>query len=224
MPATLDIRHESLGYSAKFARPPFSIWGAGGHIVAGICEALAPYNVTLRNIQLSSSVPTAADPVVTVQLGTTVWKFSFEKVEVTFSGFTEAGFRGIPKFLQLSTGWLQKDFPFVSHEATYYSHSFLKAGTVDEFLKTINSNPIKSAGIDLGSGASFYRAVPGKRWTTRLTIDKSLQISGAVFIALNIVVATGTVDYESLLEEAREYFGNALADLGLAVPTPEEQG
>src|ERR1700722_3843587 len=105
MPATLDIRHESLAYNAKFARPPLALWGAGGRIVGGLCEALAPYNVTLRNIQIHSSVPTAADPIFTVQLGKTVLKFSLEKIEVVFSSFTEEAFRGIPRFLQLSTGW-----------------------------------------------------------------------------------------------------------------------
>ena len=217
MATTLDIRHESLSYSAKFARPPFDLWGHGGRIVGGIFEALAPYSVTLRNIQVSSSVPTAADTVVSAQIGTTTLKFSFEKVEVAFTKFTEDEFRGIPKFLQLSTGWIQKDFPFVSHDVVYFSHSFLKGMAVEEFLKTLNTNPIKSAGIDLGSGVTFYRAVPAKLWTTKLTIDKSLLFSGALYIGLSIAVASGTVDYESLLAEGREYFVNALAELGLTL-------
>jgi hypothetical protein len=218
MPATLDIRQESLSYSAKFARPPFPLWGHGGRIVGGIFEALAPYGVTLRNIQVSSSVPTAADPVVSAQIGTTVLKFSFEKIEVAFSGFTEEEFLGIPKFLQLSTGWVQKEFPFASHEVLYFAHCFLTGIAADEFLRTINANRIKSGGTDLGTGVSFYRAVPEKLWTTKLTMDKSLHFSGALFIGLTIAVASGTVDYEALLKEGREYFVNALAELGLAVP------
>lgn len=218
MTATLDIRHESLAYTAKFARPPLALWGAGGRIVGGFYEALAPYNVTLRNIQVSPSVPTAADPVVTVQLGTTVLKFSFEKVEVAFSNFSEEEFRGIPRFLQVSTGWLEREFPFASHEAFYFSHSFLKDVAVDEFLTTINPDAVRSAGVDLGSGAVFYRAIPDKSWTTKLTIDKSQHFSGALFIGLNITVANGRVNYESLLTEGREYFVQALAALGLALP------
>lgn len=222
MPVTLDIRHESLSYTARFARPPLDLWGAGGRVVGGISEALAPYNVTLRNIQLNASVPTAADTIATVQLGTTILKFSFEKIEVAFSNFSEEEFRGIPKFLQLSTGWL-KDFPFASHEAFYFSHCFLKAAAVDEFLKRINPNPIKSAGIDLGSGTVFYRAVPDKSWTTKLTIDKSQHFLGGLFIGLSITVANATVDYDSLLADGREYFVNAISDLGLELPDPSPQ-
>jgi hypothetical protein len=223
MAATLDIRHESLAYSAKFAQPPFLLWGKGDRILGGFYEALAPYGLTLRNIQMSPKVPTPADPLVTVQLGTTILKFSFEKIEVAFSGFTEQEFLGIPKFLELSTGWLRKDFPFASHDATYFSHCFLKDGAVEEFLRTINPSSIKSAGIDLGSGAAFYRAVPERLWTTKLTIDKSLHFPGALFVAFQLSVASGTVEYDSLFADAREYFGNALGELGLALPTPEAQ-
>ena len=100
--------------------------GQGARIVGGLYEALLPYNVTLRNIQVNSAVPTAADTMVTVQLGSTVLKFSFEKIEVTFTGFSEDEFQGIPKFLEVSTSWLQREFPFASHEAFYFCHSFLK--------------------------------------------------------------------------------------------------
>ncbi len=218
MSSILDIRYESLAYTARFARPPFELWGAGGKVVREIYEALAPYKVTLRHFQLSSSISSAADTIVTVQMGTTVLKFSFEKIEVSFSGFSDEEFRGIPKFLQLSTGWLGKEFQFASHEVAYFMHSVLKEKDVDEFLGTINPNPIKSAGINLGDGAIFNRAVPDKSWITQLTIDRSQHVPGALFIGLNITIVTGLIRYESLLVEAREYFANAIGELGLAVP------
>jgi hypothetical protein len=220
MAATLDIRHESLAYTAKFARPPFSLWGLGGRIVGGIYEALAPYGITLQNIQLSPSAPTPADTLVTVQLGTTVLKFSYEKIEISFSGFGEEEFRAIPKFLGLATGWLQKEFPFASHQAFYFCHALLKEGGTDDFLKRISPNPIKSAGIDLGSGTVFYRAVPERSWTTQLTLDKSQHIPGGLFIGLKVAIASGTVNYDSLLTQGAEYLRNALGDLGLALPQP----
>ncbi len=222
MTATLDIRHESLAYSATFARPPLELWGAGGRIIRGFCEALEPYNVTLRNVQVSPAAATAADTVIAVQIGATVLKFSFEKVEATFSGFTEEEFRGIPKFLRLSTGWLKKEFPFSAHEAWYFCHAFLKGPTVDEFLKSIYRNPIKSAGLDLGSGAVFYRALPEKAWTVQLTIDKSQQFPGALFIGLRLNIATGAVDYDLLFADGRQYLVKALTDLGVTLPSIED--
>jgi hypothetical protein len=218
MPATLDIRHESLTYTARFARPPLALWGAGGRLIGGFYDALAPYNIALQNIRLSPSVSTPADTIVTIQLGTTVLKFSHEKVDVVFTGFSEDEFRGIPKFLELSTAWLRKDFPFSAHEAFYFCHSFLKEASVDEFLRNINPNQIKSGGLDLGSGVVFYRAIPGRAWTTQITIDKSQHFPGGLFIGIKLAIANGTVDYDSLLSDGREYFRSALSDLGLILP------
>jgi hypothetical protein len=192
-------------------------------MVRGIHEALAPYNITLQNIQLNSAMATAADTVITVQIGTTILKFSFEQIEVAFSRFSEAEFSGIPKFLKLSTSWLGEGFQFASHQAIYYSHSFLKEMTTDDFLRTINPKPIKSAGIDLGSGAVFHRAIPEKSWITQLTVDKSQGIPGALFIGLSILIAGGKLDYDSLLGDGREYFRNALGELGLILPELAEK-
>lgn len=220
MPTIVEVHHESLLYAAKFAHPPFALWGQGGKIVGGLYDALAPYNVKLRQIQVNASVPTSADAVITLTLGNTVLKFSFETLSVAFNGFNQAGFRDIPKFLALSTGWL-KDYPFSSHEANYFSHCFLKGMATDDFLRTINTKPVKSGGIDLGSGAVFYRAVPDKFWTSKLTIDKSEHFPGAVFLGLKIDVASPVVDYPALLSDGREYFAKLLGDLGLALSVPE---
>ena len=223
MPATLDTRFESLSYTARFAHPPFELWGKGGLMVRGIHEALAPYNITLQNIHLTSAMASAADTVITVQIGTTILKFSFEQIEIAFSRFSEEEFRGIPRFLKMSTSWLGEGFQYASHQITYYSHSFLKEMPTDDFLRTINPTPIKSAGIDLGSGAVFHRAIPQKSWITQLTIDKSQGISGALFIGLTISIAGGKLDYDSLLADGREYFRNALSDLGLILPELAEK-
>lgn len=222
MAINLDIRNESLAYSATFARPPLELWGAGGRIIKGFCEALEPYNVTLRNIQVTPSTATAADTLITVQIGSTVLKFSFEKVEATFSGFSENEFRGIPKFLRSSTEWLARDFPFGSHEAWYFCHAFLTGATVEEFLKGVYPNRIRSAGIDRGSGAVFYRAVPEKAWTTQLTIDKSQRFLGGLFVGFKLNIATGTVNHDTLFAEGRAYLDSALSDLGLVMPGSQD--
>lgn len=221
MRAILDIRHESLSYTATFARPALELWGSGGRIIRGFCEALEPYNVTLANFHVSPTLPTAAEAVVTIQIGTTVLKFSFQKVEVAFAGFSEEEFLGIPKFLQLSTSWLEKEFPFKSHEAHYFCHSFLKDASVDEFLKKINPNSPKSAGLDLGNGVVFYRAVPEKAWTTQLTVDKSQHFPGGLFIGIRVSIAESSVNYEKLFAEGRDYLRRALSDLGLTLPELE---
>ncbi len=221
MPATLDLRHEGLGYTGNFARPTFELWGAGGIIVRQIYEALSPYKVSLQNFKLAAALSSAADTVLTVQVGSTVLKLSFEKIDVTFTGFSEEEFQAIPKFLQASTIWLGKavpDFQFSSHQIQYFSHSFLKEGSVDEFLKATSPKPLKSTGFDLGTGAIFHRSVPEKKWVTQLTLDRSQYIPGSLFIGLSIRIETGPVNYDSLLVEGRSYFAEVLGELGLRLP------
>lgn len=223
MPATLDLRHESLLYTGNFARPTFELWGAGGTIVRQLYEALSPYKVSLQSFQLAAALSSAADTVLTVHIGSTVLKFSFEKIDVTFTGFNEKEFQDIPKFLQASTVWLGKivpDFLFGSHEVQYFSHSFLKEASVDDFLRTTSPRTMKSAGFDLGTGAILHRSVPERKWVTRLMLDRSQYIPGALFVGLSIRIETGVVDYESLLAQGRGYFLESVDQLGLSLPDP----
>jgi len=221
MPAILDLRHESLSYAGNFARPTFELWGAGGTIVREIYEALSPYKVSLQNFQLASALSTAADPILTLNIGSTVLKFSFVKIDVSFTSFSEEEFQGIPKFLKASTDWLNKAMPsfsFASHEVQYFSHSFLKEESVDDFLRTVNPRPIKSAGFDLGTGAIFHRSVPERKWVTRLMLDRSQFIPGALFVGLSIRIESALADYESLLMQGRGYFQESIGELGLMLP------
>ncbi len=221
MPTTLDLRHETLGYTGNFARPTFELWGAGGVIVRQIYEALSPYKVSLQNFQLASALSSAADTILTVQVGSTLLKFSFEKVDVTFTAFSEEEFQAIPNFLNASTAWLGRsvpDFQFSTHQIQYFSHSFLKEASADEFLKATNPKKLKSAGFDLGTGAIFHRSVPQKKWVTQLILDRSQSIPGALFIGLSIRIEAGLVNYDSLLVEGRTYFGEFLGELGLTLP------
>lgn len=221
MPAILDLQQETLIYTGNFARPIFELWGAGGTIVREMYEALSPYKVNLQNFQLAGALASAADTVLTVQIGSTILKLSFVKVDVSFTGFSEEEFQGIPKFLQASTGWLSKvipDFVFASHEFQYFSHSFLKDASVDDFLRTTYPRTVKSAGFDLGTGVVFHRSVPERKWVTRLMLDRSQYIPGALFVGLSIKIETKLLDYESLLIQGRGYFQESIAPLGLTLP------
>lgn len=221
MPATLDLQHESLAYTGNFARPTFELWGAGGTVVKEIYEALSPYKVSLQNFQLAPSLSSAADAILTVNVVNTVLKFSFVKIDVSFTSFSEEEFQGIPRFLKASTDWLAKavpSFSFASHEVQYFSHSLLKEVSVDDFLRSVNPRTLKSAGFDLGAGAIFHRSVPERKWVARLMLDRSQYIPGALFVGLSIKIESGLVDYESLLTQGRGYFQESIGELGLTLP------
>lgn len=221
MSIILDLRNESLIYMGLFKRPPFELWGGGGGVVRELYEALQPYNVTLQQIQVAPSLATAGDTILTIRIGQTVLTFSYEKIEVLFTAFSEAEFQGIPKFLQAATEWLTKDTSsqrFKSHEVRYFSHSVLKDAHVDEFLLKVNSKAITSEGINVGGGLIFNHVLPRKQWIVSLTMDRSQFIKGALFIGLSIHVESPTIDYQSLLIEGREFFMKAVGQFGLVLP------
>lgn len=202
------------------------LWGAGGRIIKGFCDALAPYKVTLQNVQLAASMANAADNALTVNVGKTVVKFSFQKIEVMFPSFgNEDEFQGMPKFLEATTGWLVRDlenFKYATHDVAYFSHSFLRGLAADDYLRNLNPRKFDAAGFDLGSGLLLNSAVPEKKWTTHLSVDRSQQISGALFIGLRIEVEGPIASYDSFLLDGRTYFEQTINELGLRLDIPQE--
>jgi len=220
MPATIDIQHEILTYTAVFERPVLRLWGNGGAIVGGFLEALAPFNVSLRNFQIHTTAA-PADPVVTITSGSATIRFSFGGLDVTFTGFSDAELRGIPSFLDASSSWLKKSIPefkFSSHTFAYLQHSFLKGETVERFLATINPSKLALPGLDIGSGAIFNRSIPERYWTTQLVLDRSAPFPGALFLGLSVKIGIAEVEYEKLFAEGMSLYLEALKALNLESP------
>ncbi len=121
-------------------------------------------------------------------------KFWFDKIEFSFSNFSQAFFETIPKTMGELTAWIIKavpDFKFASHSFFYFSHSFVEDSTPQEVLKAVNTRELKSAGISVGSGAIFNYTVPSRNWETQLLIDKSRHLAGGLFISLDVRIHTG---------------------------------
>lgn len=220
MPVAIEIKHELLTYTAFYERPAFSLWGNGAAIVRGFHDALAPYRVSLRDIQLTPNTSTAADPVLTITVGSAIVKFAFQSLEVTFTSLDEGMMRRIPAFLDALTSWLKKlpEFKFGSHKFVYFQHSFLKGKTVDEFLSTFSPKKLELQGVDLGTGVIFNRSVPERFWTTQVTLDRSVPHPGGLFLALSIQIGTGEVEYSKLFDEAVSYYSGIMKTLDLESP------
>jgi hypothetical protein len=220
MPATIEIQHEILTYSGIFDKAALHLWGNGAAITRGFYDALAPYNVTLRNFQIHTNAG-PADPVMTITVGSAIVKFGFENIDVTFAGFSENELRAVPGFLDALTGWLKKsapDFKFRSHSFQYYQHAFLKNTTVEQFLSGINAKKLELPGVDLGGGAIFNRSIPERFWTTQITLDRSVPFPGALFLGLNIKIGTGVIEYARAFEEGMSYYEATLKVLDLESP------
>ncbi|MHB8485490.1 MAG: hypothetical protein ACYDCM_07150 [Candidatus Acidiferrales bacterium] len=226
MTYALDVKNESLAYQGTYSRPAFEFWGQGGTIAKGLYNALSPYGASLANIQPNSLTPSAADTVFTVLVGQHgVCKFMLDKIELSFANFTEEFFWSTPKILEASTSWIREAAPslgFALHHFTYFSHSLLKTGRVEEFLKTVNPTSLKSAGSGIGNGVVFNHMLPDRNWLTQIVLDRSALISGGIYISLMISVKTDFLNYVKMLSDARTYLAGVLGELNLTLPELSE--
>src|SRR5271157_1237202 len=149
MPFELDLQHEALNYTGHYARPTLELWGNGGVIIRGLLDALGPHGVTLQQIQVSGSLANASETVVTAHVPAVgAVKFGFDKMEFNFAKFSHAFFEAIPDTMDRLVAWIADavpDFQFASHRFLYFSHSFVKGGTPQEVLKTLNVRELGSA-------------------------------------------------------------------------------
>lgn len=222
MPFELDVRHENLSYVGKFAYPPFELWGS---VLKGVFDALSPYGVTLQNLQVTPSLPNAAEPIVTaVFQNVGALKFSLERIECNFANFTAEFFESIPALLSAAVGWMTKATPslrFSSHRFSYFTHAFVKDSTPADVLRTLSPRELKSTGISLGNGVIFHSSVPQMGWETQLIVDKSQFLTGGLFVNLIVSIGAGEVEYAKLMGEGRTYLREALAELDLRIPEAE---
>jgi hypothetical protein len=218
----LDLRHEALNYTGNYVRPVLELWGSGGLMIKGLLDALAPHGVTLQQIVASGSMPNAADTVITAHVPNVgAVKFAFDKLEFNFSNFSSPFLEALPETMVGLVSWIARavpDFSFASHRFSYYSHSFVEGSTPQEALKVLSVRELKNAGISVGSGAIFHYTIPTKKWETQLLIDKSLYLTGGLFISLDLHLLTGEIDYSEMLIESRKYLADILAELGLVLP------
>lgn len=222
MQRELDVRLESLTYTARFARPIFDLWGKGAQIIEPLYEALAPFGVTLGNIVVHSNVLNSADPVATVWVrGNSTVKFAFDRIEFSINALTPEFFESLPKMFDASTAWIKDQVPkfrFALHTFGYSCHAMVRNSTAKEVLDAINPRAITAAGLNMGSGSIFHNVVAANNWDTRILFDHSQGFPGGLFIALVIETKTEKLDYETTMTDGRNYFRSVLNELNLVLP------
>lgn len=222
MTKELDVRLETLNYTARYAQPAFNLWAQGGTITEALYKALSPYGATLQSFQATPTLPNASVPLLTIGINSGALKFAYDRLEFTFSDFTTEFFESLPQLFFASTNWLRESnpkFQFGSHEFNYYVHSYIKGSTTEEILATANPKSFEStAGLSLGHGAIFHHAIPDRKWQTQLIVDRSNYLPDGLFLGLNLIVRYDDVKYDKFLLEGREYFGLLLQELGLNLP------
>lgn len=122
-----------------------------------------------------------------------------------------------PKICEASTGWIRKeakDFEISSHRFVYSCHGLLKDVRVAEWLNLGHAG-IRDAGKAQGTGAIFHWSLPDKSWTTQLVLDKSVVVSGGLYLMFTLDVARNLIAFTEVALEARSYLNAIVAQLGL---------
>ena len=222
MTKELDVRWETLNYTARYARPAFSLWGQGGKIVEALYDALSRYGVTLENITGTATLANASAHLLTITIGNSGnLKIAHDRLEFSFSNFTTDFFQSLPQLFSACTEWLRvavPKFQFATHQFQYFTHSYIKESTTEEVLKTVNPVILKSAGLSLGHGAIFNHVLPDRKWKTQLIIDRSSFLPDALFVSLNFSISSDDVKYEALILEGRQYLDSLLEGFDLSLP------
>ncbi|MBA3321500.1 MAG: hypothetical protein H0T45_08665, partial [Pyrinomonadaceae bacterium] len=86
----LIIQQDQVSYVGLFSKPAFSLWGEGSKILEELYKAFSPYKVSLADFKQDYLSPILSDISVTVFLGANGnYKFKFDRIEASFSNFTE---------------------------------------------------------------------------------------------------------------------------------------
>ena len=218
----LIIQQNQVSYVGLFSKPAFSLWGNSSRILEELYKAFTPYKVSLADFRQDYLYPVISDVSVSVFLGSKGnYKFKFDRIEASFSNFTEQELTDFPDVLSRGTDWLRSaipDFSFQTHLFTYHNHSKLSEGTAREFLLSFSQVSLEDIGAGLGNGLIFNWIEPKQERRVQLTIDHSLAYTDALFIQMLLIQSVGDkIDYQETAETGRDLLDSALAKIGLEI-------
>ncbi len=217
----LIIQQDQVSYVGLFSKPAFSLWGEGSKILEELYKAFSPYKVSLADFKQDYLSPILSDISVTVFLGANGnYKFKFDRIEASFSNFTEQELAGFPDVLSRGTDWLHSnlpDFSFQTHLFTYYNHSKLSEGTAKEFLLNFSQVRLDDIGMGLGNGLIFNWIEPKLERRLQLMIDHSHAYADALFIQFLMQSTGDKIDYWETAATARDLLDRALAMIGFEI-------
>ena len=223
---TLTVKQNQIDYIGLFEKPVFNLVGEARQIIEGLYNAFSPYQVALSDFRLEEVVTTPSSFGVNVYLKSLgSYKFRFDRVDCTFSGFAD---EDLPKFadiLKRGDDWLRSaapGFSFKSHTFFYAGHCQLSESTSQDFLLALPGKDVIDIGQGLGDGIihNWRDSETGARF--QVLIDHSLSLKDGIFIQLTILIVEDRLDYSATISRGQALLGEALKKIGLQLEA--EQG
>jgi len=220
----LVIEQNQVSYTGNYAKPPFKLWGQGGTILSGLCDAFGSFNVTLAHLRVEGAgSQSPLDQAVNVAFGTKgIYRFRFDKVESTFVNFTDEDLDMLPGILAAGEDWLRKAVPelrFQSHQIQYGSHSRPSEGTIDELLQRVVKTDLEIPGGSLKAGVILKWIEPENGWVVQMTLDYSQFVENGLFLWFGITISADRLNFREVAAGARSLLDNRLGQLGLSIST-----
>ena len=219
MEYVLIARRAQLGHTGYFARPLIELWGEGKLIIEGLLGAFSQYGASFSDIRVESASLNPADQVVGVTIGLNgIHRFRYDRIESTFSNFSDEFLARIPGIIDSSTSWIRQAVPtmnFSAHHFVYWAHANVSNSVGSHVLKEIGPKAPTAGGNDRGSGVIFHWDVPERQWTTQLMIDRSLALEDGLFVMFTLRVASDAIDYDAVAKDGKDYLETVLRELRL---------
>jgi len=215
----LIVQQNQLSYTGTYARPLFQLWGAGGLIFGGLFDAFAPFSVALADIRAEGTAQSVADQAVTVAFGLEgIYRFRFDRVELSFLNFTDETFTNLPAILSAGDVWLRKAVPelrFQNHQFQYGGHCRLNGGSAEEVLQKVVKTDFKVQTSPLRAGIilRWTEADPG--WVVQLTLDYSQIVDGGLFVWFAMTTVSDTINFSEVAAGGRALLESGLRQLDL---------
>lgn len=223
---TLRVADSRLEYAAFLARPLFDLWGAGGHILAGLFDALDRYHSGLSSFNSSGDVSTPSDQAVVVALGRQAqFVFKLDRIESHLIGFSASQISPFADMLAKGVGWVLNREPrpeVRSHLVTLRCHCEIAGGNYDSIMARIGPPEVEAFGSAASPGVIYHGKLAGVDGVVHLTIDKSLRVDDGAFVELQVVLPSGEIDHSECIPRAYSAFLAVLGSMGLSLVLDEK--
>jgi hypothetical protein len=215
----LQVKQANVDYYGFFAAPAFSLFGEMRAIITGLSKAFAVHNVGLGSFRIEGDASEPSTIAAVVLLGRFgIYKFKFDQVQASLSGFTDDDIEGMISVVEKGSGWVRgavDDFAFKSHAFLYWSHSALSHGTSSSFLLSLPRRPTPVFGDDLGSGIVETWHDPEMDAKVRLTLDHSLKEPDGLYVSYMVLFERDDIDFVAVAQQSRRLLEKILNGIGL---------